>query len=252
MQCFDFQRIYRQEDGPFLSFLNRARVGDVSDIDLLLLNGLVSEPSEDEAKVSLVGANAVADRINSKRLGRLAQPEGIYRGAVVGRWAEKDLPVPVELRLRRNAWVMMAKNDALKRWVNGSFGIVEEMGKDSVWVRVYSEDKPKALYEVLPETWNRGRYRWNSDGTAIQSEFESSYRQMPLNLAWAITIHKSQGKTQEGALGHRQRAVGVRARLHRTLASKELGRSRAHAATNERRFQNESGGARISGSDWEG
>ncbi len=199
VQCFDFQRIYRQEDGPFLSFLNRARVGDVSDIDLLLLNSLVSEPSEDEAKVSLVGANAVADRINSKRLGRLAEPEGIYRGAVVGRWAEKDLPVPVELRLRRNAWVMMAKNDALKRWVNGSFGIVEEMGKESVWVRVYSENRPTALHEVLPDTWTLHESGWTRDGTAIHSKSESSYRQIPLNLAWAITIHKSQGKTLKKA-----------------------------------------------------
>ena len=199
VQCFDFQRVYRQEEGPFLSFLSRARMGEVLDADLLLLNALRSEPKENEAKVSLVGQNAVADRINNRRLGLLAEPEGIYHGTVAGRWTERDLPVPVELRLRRGAWVMMAKNDGAKRWVNGSFGIVEELGKESVWVRVYSTDKPTALYEVLPELWSRERHRWNSEGTAIRSEFEASYRQMPLNLAWAVTIHKSQGKTLKKA-----------------------------------------------------
>lgn len=199
VQCFDFQRVYRQEDGPFLSFLSRARIGEISDADLVLLNALLSEPKENEAKVSLVGQNAVADRINNRRLGLLAGPEGIYRGTVTGRWTEKDLPVPVELRLRRGAWVMMAKNDASKRWVNGSFGIVEEMGKESVWVRVYSTDKPTALYEVLPVEWKRVRHKWISDGSAIHTEFESSYVQIPLNLAWAVTIHKSQGKTLKKA-----------------------------------------------------
>ena len=199
VKCFDFQHIYRQEDGPFLSFLSRARMGEVSDADLFLLNSLLSEPKDNESKVSLVGQNAVADRINNRRLGLLPKPEGIYRGTATGRWNEKDLPVPVELRLRRGAWVMMAKNDASKRWVNGSFGIVEELGKDSVWVRVYSTDKPTALYEVLPELWSRERHRWNADGTAIQSEFEASYRQIPLNLAWAVTIHTSQGKTLKKA-----------------------------------------------------
>lgn len=199
VNSFDFQDIYRQEDGPFLSFLSRARIGEVSDADLSLLNSSLSEPKENESKVSLVGQNAVADRINNRRLRLLPEPEGIYRGTVTGRWTEKELPVPVELRLRRSAWVMMAKNDASKRWVNGSFGIVEELGKDSVWVRVYSADKPTACYEVLPELWSRERHRWNADGTVIQSEFEASYRQIPLSLAWAVTIHKSQGKTLKKA-----------------------------------------------------
>ncbi len=186
VHCHDLRHVYRQEDGPYLAFLNRARFGEVTPDDLEMLRNLVSIPEANEASVTLVGSNSATDRINQAKLSRLSEPEGVYRGTVTGRWSERDLPVPIEQCLRRGAWVMFVKNDAQKRWVNGTFGIVEELAEGSVWVKVYSYNAPPAVYEVLPAEWTREHYHWNKDGSAIASRPEATYRQIPLNRPTTI------------------------------------------------------------------
>lgn len=193
-----FDTIHRQSDGNFIRILNAIRSGTYDATLLETLNSRVN-PKVVPAPGTLVltTTNALAESINNARLEGLPGNPHIYKGALKGEFGMKGprLPVAEELALKVGAQVMFVKNDGAGRWVNGTIGIVEGMSEEYIHVRVGD-----TFYKVESEKWKTISYEFNAVEEKIVEKSLGSYTQFPLQLAWAITIHKSQGKTLERAI----------------------------------------------------
>ena len=193
--------VYRQEDPTFIDLLNRVRVGD----DVAEVTGELNErcyrPGAAAPGITLTCTNNRADAINDDRLHRLPSAERSYTGKVDGHFSLEDdrLPSPMVLRLKENARVMFTRNDDQRRWVNGTMGTVREVEQGGVLVEVGSEAGGQ-VYDVEPVTWETYRYTYDPSADRIVAEAIGTYTQYPLMLAWAVTIHKSQGKTMDNVL----------------------------------------------------
>ncbi|MCF7865260.1 MAG: AAA family ATPase [Candidatus Pacebacteria bacterium] len=146
--------------------------------------------------VYLVTTNALADKINAEKLEEIKTPSKTYKGALVGRFEQKNTPAPEQLVLKLGAQVMTLKNDPGGKWVNGDIGTVEKMLDASVRIRF--EDG--RVEEVVGDTWEMVRYEYDEISDQLGSEVIGKYTQIPIKLAWAVTIHKSQGKTFDTAI----------------------------------------------------
>ncbi|MDR3450035.1 MAG: AAA family ATPase [Alphaproteobacteria bacterium] len=211
MQNFDFQvieleKVYRQKDHAFVALLNRVRNNTVTDGDIALLNsrldpvsghgaGSAVTPEEGVFSITLTATNQRADDVNTQHLSALKGRAHQKTADVTGDFGREYFPTSPELSFKIGAQVMMLNNDKEGRWVNGSIGIVEAIGKDIekgeyVSVRLQDEETPVA---VFPHQWEV--YRFALADNQIQSEPVGTFTQYPFRLAWAVTIHKSQGKT---------------------------------------------------------
>ena len=193
--------VYRQEDIAFVDLLNRVRVGDDVDEVTAALNRQCYAQSTERADITLTCTNNQADTINREELQRLPSPEHSFLGSIEGRFSlEHDrLPSPIDLRLKENARVMFTKNDEQRRWVNGTMGIVRELDAGGILVEVTSQSSG-LVHDVTPVTWETYKYSYDPGKDQIVSEPIGKYTQYPLMLAWAVTIHKSQGKTMDNVL----------------------------------------------------
>lgn len=196
----ELSRVWRQTDGRFCDLLNAVR--EARDLEKTLAELNVRCVSHEApaapgvARVTLAATNAVADRINLAHLGRLDAPAHTLEGEVSGKFSveEARLPSPLRLTLKVGAQVMFTKNDDARRWVNGSVGVVRAIDPPSVRVELVSET-PGELVEVERAEWESYRYEYNAALDQVRPVVTGRYVQVPLMLAWAITIHKSQGKT---------------------------------------------------------
>lgn len=193
----EFSHIFRQTQEPFLALLNSLREGKNLEVTLEALNSrIVPLKTKLEDGVVLTSTNDRASTINSTRLSDIPSQVKTYTGEVTGeiRVDKEKLPAPIELTLKVGAQVMFVKNDGSKRWVNGSLGTVAELGAD--YVVVNRKDKwGSGNVRVVAETWKNYKYAYNADKNEVVATEVGSYKQIPLTLAWAVTIHKSQGKT---------------------------------------------------------
>lgn len=188
---FRLTKIYRQKDRAFTGLLNKIRANEIDKRDLQELNSRVDESCEDfEDCITLTPTNAQANAINEARLSKLASPVFEYAAKIQGEFDEQSYPNEVTLQMKVGAQVLMIKNDAEKRWVNGSIGEVVELRADRVKVRI-----GKDIHEVKPVGWEKMKYTYDEERNYIVEEVIGSYEQYPMKLAWAITIHKSQGLT---------------------------------------------------------
>ena len=189
----EFQKVYRQEDGQFLQILENVRMNRVTPETLMHLNSRVCQPTkEDGLVITLTSRNDTADAINQKRLAEIEAEEFTYEGTVQGRFEEKRLPVEKELKLRIGAQVMFTRNDPQKRWANGTIGTVAKLSKDEIQVAVDGGE-----YVVPCCSWDSCSYEYDREVRKLKKEVIGSFAQYPLKLAWAITVHKSQGMTFE-------------------------------------------------------
>lgn len=189
----EFQKVYRQDDDQqFLQILENVRMNKVTTDDIILLNSRVAQPkSEDGMVITLASVNKTADTINQQRLAEIDSEEFTYEGAINGRFDEKKLPVDLHLRLKVGAQVMFTRNDAQKRWANGTLAKVVNLKKNEILVELGNGDTctvPCALWESVS-------YEYDQEARKLKKEVTGSFTQFPLKLAWAITIHKSQGMT---------------------------------------------------------
>jgi energy-coupling factor transporter ATP-binding protein EcfA2 len=208
------RKIYRQRDLDFKSLLNKIRNGTFEEADLERLNSRVDPKRCDSCEdgIILTPTNAAAARINEMRLARLAGEAYAYQAAVDGEFDETSYATSSELRLKVGSQVLMVKNDPEKRWVNGSVGEIVGLQEDAVRVRIGGK-----VHSVEPATWEKIRYRYDRQTGEISEEVTGSFRQYPVKLAWAMTIHKSQGLTFEkvildlhgGAFAHGQVYVAL-------------------------------------------
>ncbi len=194
-QTIQFSTIHRQNDVVFIQILNAIRSGSCDKASLAILENRVS-PKATPAQGTLVltTTNALAENINNKKLAQLDGKNHQYEGELKGEFGMKGarLPSPEQLELKVGAQVMFVKNDSDGRWVNGTIGIVEKLGDEEIKVKVGD-----ISYKVEQEKWKTIGYEFSEIEGKIIEKSLGSYTQFPLMLAWAVTIHKSQGKTLE-------------------------------------------------------
>jgi ATP-dependent DNA helicase PIF1 len=193
------ERIYRQKDPEFTELLNRVREAKELETVIPRLNQACYRPGESPVHlITLTCTNVAADRVNLGSLQALSAEMRTFRGVITDKFLveEGKLPSPMELTLKVGSQVMFTKNDEQKRWMNGTIGRVTAFLQDSIQVELVT-DHPGALHEVQRVTWDSYAYRYNFEQDRVETKKVGSYTQFPLMLAWAVTIHKSQGKTLE-------------------------------------------------------
>jgi ribosomal protein L21E len=199
----EFSKVYRQKEAAFIGILNRIRAGSADWDDLEFLNARHQPgytPGPDEAAIVLTAHNATADGINLAALDALPGSERYFEGAVEDQFEEKSFPTDRFLRLKEGAQVMFVKNDSRnpRRYFNGKIGVVEGFRGDAVEVRFPDEGGETIL--VRREKWEQRHYRYDKVRNQVVEEVLGTFKQFPLRLAWAITVHKSQGLTFERAV----------------------------------------------------
>jgi ATP-dependent exoDNAse (exonuclease V) alpha subunit len=197
MEFVELEKIYRQHDEQFITLLNAIRNNSVTDEQLEQLNQSYQaafEPSEDELFVYLTTTNKLAEEINSKRLSELKGKLYSFPGSIEGDFGQEYLPTAVDLQCKVGAQIMMLNNDLDGRWVNGSIGKISLITKNDKGENVIIADIAGGEeVEIEPFTWEIFRFFVEAGG--LQSEIMGTFTQYPLMLAWAVTIHKAQGKT---------------------------------------------------------
>ncbi len=195
----ELTHIYRQKDEQYISLLNKIRVGQVDMNDMSLINDRVVVKDYEKVRrefITLATTNSVVAGINDSELNKIEGPLFTYNAIVKGNFPteERTLPVEMELRLKKGARVIFIKNDKGRRWVNGTSGFVESLDKDSIKVRL---DEP-GFHEIVTvplEEWENIKYEYDEEEQSVVPVVLGTLKQYPLKLAWAITIHKSQGMT---------------------------------------------------------
>lgn len=207
--------IYRQRDERFIQVLNKIRERNL-DADLFaLLNARVrrlDDGQRDSSFITLTTTNEAALRKNQVCLEQINAKLYTYPAAVAGLFEPATFPTEAELELKRGAQVMLIRNDPEKRWVNGTLGRVSSLSEKKVSVEIAG-----VSHDVEPETWQNIQYRYHRETNRIEEEVMGTFTQYPLRLAWAITIHKSQGQTFDkvlidlgrGAFAHGQTYVAL-------------------------------------------
>jgi len=188
--------VYRQEDQSFVDLLNRIRIGEDLDFVINEVNRRCFRQDDFQTDITLTSTNDQADQINMRELGRLPSREYSFEGRIERKFSiEQDkLPSPLLLKLKVGARVMFTKNDEQRRWVNGTIGIVRELDQETIRVEI-AGNSYGMVYDVLPATWETYKYSYDPERDQIIAEKVGQYTQYPLMLGWAVTIHKSQGKS---------------------------------------------------------
>ncbi len=191
----ELKKVYRQNDPKFISILDNIRTSHVSESDLAMVNTCVGhDVTHDGLSITLSTRRDVVDHINEEKLKELPDSPVIYKGVVKGEFPESSLPTPLELELKLGAQIMFNKNDKCKRWVNGTLGVIIGFSDDeSETIYVHTDNDQDV--EVEREVWSNVKYTFNETEKKIEEHEIGTYTQYPLRLAWAITVHKSQGLT---------------------------------------------------------
>lgn len=198
----ELDKIYRQTDETFISILNNIRNNEATEEDLRLLNRHYDPsfyPEPDEGYIILTSHNYKAEKINQGALAKLNNEAHSFQGTLSGDFNENALPVEQKLTLKEGAQVMFMKNDKgeQRRYYNGKIGVVSRIKNDKIYVR-FPQEREEILLEQ--ETWRNVRYQYDEAEDKIKEEELGAYKQYPVRLAWAVTIHKSQGLTFERAI----------------------------------------------------
>lgn len=188
----EFQKVYRQTDNTFVEVLNKMRIGEIGETELNILNEHVSYSDDlDDYSVILTGFNKKAERINEVKLNALEGDEVVYDGIKTDDFKTGDCPAPEHLKLKIGAQVIFCRNDYSAKCANGTIAKVIDLDDDAIHVQLENGNKVR----VVRTTWESYERIYNRETHKIESQVVGTYNQFPLKLAWAITIHRSQGMT---------------------------------------------------------
>lgn len=215
IRCVDLTKIYRQSDRNFIELLNSVRENSLTDDMLRTLNSRVSPNLDTTVRgdyVTLTTTNQAAYEINEGLLLAINEKQYQYYANTSDKFNHGDYPVEATLRLKKGAHVMLLRNDPLKRWVNGTLAKVADLADDQVIVEIAG-----SYYGIQKESWKKIEYYYDRQKKKIEEKVIGSFEQYPIRLAWAITIHKSQGQTFDrvyidlgrGAFTHGQTYVAL-------------------------------------------
>jgi ATP-dependent exoDNAse (exonuclease V) alpha subunit len=187
---FELTYNFRQNDQEFINFLDKVRVNTVNLKDIYEFNSKCY--NRDLGKPLILSTvNKKTDKINISELEKIDSPLKTFRAEITGNFKlDKKMPSPVELDLKIGAKVMFTKNDKEGRWVNGTIGTVKDFKDGTILVEV-----DEIVHRVEISTWSNNTYKWDAKEKKITTVSSGEYKQYPLRLAWAVTIHKSQGLT---------------------------------------------------------
>lgn len=205
LKIIELTNIHRQHEEEFKYLLNAVRHGMVTEEIAERLNTVGARPAPDDGVITLATRNDAVNRINQTQLGLLPGRALTAVAEINGDFGGRAYPADERLELKVGAQVMFLRNDSDRRWVNGSIGTVTKIAS-TVWVEVDGEE-----HEVEPAVWEKYKYSYSSVTKKLTREVVAEFQQFPLRLAWAVTIHKSQGKTYDRAiidLGNRAFAPG--------------------------------------------
>ncbi|MBC7517556.1 MAG: AAA family ATPase [Microbacteriaceae bacterium] len=205
LRIYELNSIHRQHEAEFKFMLNAVRHGGVTAEIAQRLNSTGARPAPSDGVITLATRNDRANAINAQALARLSGRVRTAKAEVTGDFGGRSYPAEEALQLKVGAQVMFLRNDGEQRWVNGSVGVVKSIGT-SVFVELDGEE-----HEVQPTIWEKYRYSYSATTKELKRDIVAEFQQFPLRLAWAVTIHKSQGKTYDRAvvdLGTRSFAPG--------------------------------------------
>ena len=191
----ELQKVYRQTDSVFINVLDRIRNNTSNAADLQLLNtryGSQIEEVEKDMYITLATRRDNVDFINDKKLADLPGEPIVFKGIIDGDFPENSLPTSKELELKVGAQIIFIKNDYERRWVNGTIGTISGIDEEGT-IYIITDDGKEC--DVKLDSWRNIRYKYNEEKKEIEEEVLGTFTQYPIRLAWAITIHKSQGLT---------------------------------------------------------
>ena len=188
----ELQTVYRQEDQTFVDILNNIREGTYEADDFAQLNERYQEEVEESDIITLTTHNRKADAINTRELASLDTADISLDASVTGKFNENAYPLPEEIIVKKGARVMFVRNHPDGFYYNGKIGVVTGMHDEILFVKAEDERDPIA---VEPSEWKNNRYALDDETKEIKVEEVGSYKQYPIRLAWAVTVHKSQGLT---------------------------------------------------------
>ncbi|MEI6435532.1 MAG: AAA family ATPase [Bacteroidota bacterium] len=194
LPVIELKRVYRQTDLAFINTLDRIRTDDFSQSDLDLINECVmpvKKPSQQDFAITLTTTNEMANGVNYSQLESLKTEEFKFTAIIEGDFSPEYFPTHQELFIKVGAQVMFVKNDMNKRWVNGTIGQTTNILEPKIEVKLQDGN----VFQVKRERWERIKYTYNLDKKSIDAKVIGTFQQFPVKLAWAATIHKSQGQT---------------------------------------------------------
>lgn len=191
---YELEKVYRQSDPQFIDLLNNIRVNELSEYDLEHLNSSADKIVEDDQQyVILATHNNSVNTINGVKLDQLETDPFFYKAQISGDFADSAAPTEKILELKEGSQVMFVRNDGgdERRYFNGTIGTVTELSKNKIVVKT----KIHEVIHVDREEWENIKYEWDDKDQKIKKKVIGTWKQFPLRLAWAITVHKSQGLT---------------------------------------------------------
>lgn len=188
----ELQTIFRQKEKEFIAILNKIRIGDITEETFELINQQFDPTASKDDHIILTTTNQVAESINQAKLAQIKDSEFIYPAGIEGNFPteERNIPVELSLKLKKSARVLFVKNHLGGLWVNGSTGVVTELEKELIRVKL---DESGQEVVVNQDYWENIKYEYDAKTGELKSQVLGKLKQFPLKLAWAVTIHKSQG-----------------------------------------------------------